>query len=93
MLYVQNDKRGIVVPATAKVSGIKDVAGSLGPSDLPLIQNRDIPGGLRPRAHRGRSRPRFSVQDQRLPGPDVHVAGDDAPPSDAVSPSVSLSAN
>jgi exosortase/archaeosortase family protein len=40
VLYVQNDKHGVVVPATAKMSGITDVAGSLGPSDESLIQNR-----------------------------------------------------
>jgi len=40
VLYVQNAGSGIVVPATAKMSGITNVAGSLGPTDLPLIRNR-----------------------------------------------------
>ena len=40
VLYVQNNGSGVVVPATAKISGISNVAGSLGPSDLPLIRNR-----------------------------------------------------
>jgi exosortase len=40
VLYVRNSSHGVVVPATAKVSGITEVAGSLGPSDVPLIQNR-----------------------------------------------------
>ncbi len=40
VLYVQNNGGGVVVPATAKISGISNVAGSLGPSDLPLIRNR-----------------------------------------------------
>ena len=40
VLYVQNDGHGVVVPATAKSTGIYNVAGSLDPSDVQLVQNR-----------------------------------------------------
>ena len=40
VLYIQNDGHGVVVPATAKATGISNVAGSLSPSDAQLIQNR-----------------------------------------------------
>jgi len=40
VLYVQNDGHGVVVPATAKESGIHNIAGSLSPSDVQLLQNR-----------------------------------------------------
>ncbi len=40
VLYVQNDGHGVVVPATARVSGIHNVAGSLSPSDVQLLENR-----------------------------------------------------
>ena len=40
VLYVQNDSRGVVVPATAKTTGIYNVAGSLSPSDLGSLRNR-----------------------------------------------------
>ena len=40
VLYVQNKGHGVVVPATAKTAGIYNVAGSLNPSDVQLVQNR-----------------------------------------------------
>jgi exosortase/archaeosortase family protein len=40
VLYVQNAGAGVVVPATAKMAGIYNVAGSLNSSDLPLVRNR-----------------------------------------------------
>ena len=40
VLYVQNTGNGVVVPATAKTSGIYNVAGSLSRSDVQLLQNR-----------------------------------------------------
>jgi exosortase/archaeosortase family protein len=40
VLYVQNDSRGVVVPATAKTTGIYNVAGSLSPSDFGSLRNR-----------------------------------------------------
>jgi len=40
VLYVQNNGHGVVVPATEKTAGIYNVAGSLNPSQVQLIQNR-----------------------------------------------------
>jgi exosortase/archaeosortase family protein len=40
VLYVQNTGHGVVVPATAKMAGITNVAGSLGRADVQLLQNR-----------------------------------------------------
>ncbi len=40
VLYVQNQGHGVVVPATANTTGIYNVAGSLNPSDVQLVQNR-----------------------------------------------------
>ncbi len=93
VLYVQNDKRGVVVPATAKVSGIKDVAGSLGPSDLALIQNREFLVAF--------ARELIEVEaghgsPSKTTGSPALTATPPATPlphGDVVSPAVSLSAN
>jgi exosortase/archaeosortase family protein len=42
VLYVQNTGHGVITPATAKLSGITNVAGTLGPQDGQLIQNRQF---------------------------------------------------
>jgi exosortase/archaeosortase family protein len=40
VLYVQNSGQGVVIPSLEKSSGIQNVAGSLGGSNQPLINNR-----------------------------------------------------
>ena len=40
VLYVQNHGQGVVIPSLGRSTGIENVAGSLGSSDLPLQRNR-----------------------------------------------------
>lgn len=90
VLYVQNDQRGVVVPATAKVSGIKSVAGSLGPSDLALIQNREFLVAFAReliQSEAGRS----SAATPGAPALTATTPSTTAPSRPVVSPSVSLS--
>jgi exosortase/archaeosortase family protein len=87
VLYVQNDKRGVVVPATVKMSGIKDVAGSLGPSDRALIRNRAFLVAFARELIKAQAG--SSSNDMTTASPALTSA---TPSTTAVSPSVSLTA-
>ena len=87
VLYVQNTRHGVVVPATRSMSGITDVAGTLGPSDMRLVQNRAFLVAF--------ARELIQVEARHsLPGPapgSVGAQATNTTTEPAVSPAVSLS--
>ncbi len=93
VLYVQNDQRGVVVPATANISGIKSVAGSLGPSDLTLIQNRDFLVAFARELIQSEAGRSSAATAAGVPALTATTPSTTAPTRPVVSPSVSLSSN
>jgi exosortase/archaeosortase family protein len=93
VLYVQNNKSGVVVPATSKISGIKSVAGSLGPSDLPLIQNREFLVAFARELVQSEAGRSSAATPAASPALTATTPSTTTSTSPVVSPSVSLSSN
>jgi len=88
VLYVQNNRHGVVVPATKDLSGITDVAGSMGPSDLHLIQNRAFLVAFARELIQVEAR-HSAAGAPSSPGPDRPLTSNTSP-TEPVSPAVSL---
>jgi exosortase/archaeosortase family protein len=96
VLYVRNSGRGVVVPATAKLSGITNVAGSLGPADAPLLRNRGFLlafGRELIQAEAGRSAPHDAPAHPTLANARTPTTSTTAPGRLGVDPSVTLTTN
>ncbi len=92
VLYVQNDGHGVVVPATARSTGIYNVAGSLNPSDVQLVQNRAFLVAFARQMIDVETRHQTSTASTRASAASTTRAPH-GPTPQAVDPTVSLSSN